>query len=486
MKDGDKIAGIVGYEADRYVAGVVTPVAAAGTYTSLSSSPYTAVRGTSTAQDYQQTLIYQAPSGASVFSAGTLSWAWGLYNNEVQRYADPRLQQMTANVLDKFVAGNLPLPAMVKDLRAEPRSDEVVLTWTNDDSRAARSSYVLDRSSAPTFDTSTAISLPASASSYTDSVLPGVHYYRLRAVGEHGNSPYANASASTRTYDELVGSRSDVLARWRLGERSAETAFDAKGVYNGSYTGGTSLGVEGAVVGDRAAATGDTAAGFNGSTSRVTVPALPPSGNFTIEGWSHLTSTTNANYTLYGGNSTVRILVRPGAPISGTTAYAGVWIGGTEYVLQPSVSASNVGTWVHWMLSRDGSTLNLYRNGALVGQRMDLPAGTANVSGDLGASLGGPYFMAGSLDEVQVYSGVRSSADAANDYAAGPQQPSTAGSTRVVRRVPGGCAGRAGARGVLAARRVERRHGDRQQGHGARHLPERCRPHGAGPARQRP
>src|SRR5204863_4259295 len=44
--------------------------------------------------------IYQAPSGAWVFGAGTTSWSWGL---DIDGVVDPRIQLITANLLNRFV-----------------------------------------------------------------------------------------------------------------------------------------------------------------------------------------------------------------------------------------------------------------------------------------------------------------------------------------------------------------------------------------------
>jgi hypothetical protein len=115
----------------------------------------------------------------------------------------------------------------------------------------------------------------------------------------------------------------------------------------------------------------------------------------------------------------VRLLVRPGTPSAPSAAYAGVWLNGTEYVLQPSSPASNVNTWVHWVLTRQGSTLTLYRNGAQIGQRTDLPASaTANISGYIGAQGGSAYFLAGGIDDVAVYSSALSAVSVTNHYKA--------------------------------------------------------------------
>ena len=145
----------------------------------------------------------------------------------------------------------------------------------------------------------------------------------------------------------------------------------------------------------------DAAAGFNGTTSKVTLPSLGTAGDFTIEGWTYLTSASVTNNTLYGASGAVRLLIRPG---SVTAAYAGVWLNGTEYVLQPSSPASNLSTWVYWALTRSGSTLALYRNGVRIGQRTDLPAtATAAISGSIGAQGGSTYFLSGRIDDVAVY-----------------------------------------------------------------------------------
>src|SRR5581483_12012745 len=48
--------------------------------------------------------IYTAPSGAIVFTAGTFYWSWKLDDNDYQRHgADPRVQRMTANILNRMI-----------------------------------------------------------------------------------------------------------------------------------------------------------------------------------------------------------------------------------------------------------------------------------------------------------------------------------------------------------------------------------------------
>jgi N,N-dimethylformamidase beta subunit-like protein len=100
FKDGDSVPGLVGYEMDRLMSNYAPPPGTNRTL--LSHSPFTV---TFTGQpDYANSSIYQAPSGAWVFAAGTMSWTWGL-DNFYRGVADARIQRTTANLLDAFVNG---------------------------------------------------------------------------------------------------------------------------------------------------------------------------------------------------------------------------------------------------------------------------------------------------------------------------------------------------------------------------------------------
>jgi N,N-dimethylformamidase beta subunit-like protein len=107
VKDGDTVPGIVGYEMDRLMPGYPAPNSA--NQTLLSWSPYVNWNGN---PYYSNSSLYQAPSGAWVFGAGTLSWSWGLdpWDNT---NGDPRLRRLTANVLNAFVMG----APIVQDLK---------------------------------------------------------------------------------------------------------------------------------------------------------------------------------------------------------------------------------------------------------------------------------------------------------------------------------------------------------------------------------
>src|SRR5262249_31084465 len=74
--DGTSVPGLVGYEADRSSSDFDLPTAVAGTYTLLSHSPFTSYD--TNKPDYSNSSVYQAPSGAWVFAAGTFGWSFAL------------------------------------------------------------------------------------------------------------------------------------------------------------------------------------------------------------------------------------------------------------------------------------------------------------------------------------------------------------------------------------------------------------------------
>jgi hypothetical protein len=70
-------------------------------------SPYNACLNPPTCSKFQarnsQATFYQAPSGAGVFATGSMQWNWGLSQVGPHTiYANPAVQQMTRNVLNRF------------------------------------------------------------------------------------------------------------------------------------------------------------------------------------------------------------------------------------------------------------------------------------------------------------------------------------------------------------------------------------------------
>jgi hypothetical protein len=102
--NGTTVTGLVGYEADKTFSEYALPVSLPGTFVTLSSSPFAG----SNQAETQNTVIYQAPSGAWVFGGGTINWGFALdaYNPQGLTLVDTRIQKMTANLLDKFIEGS--------------------------------------------------------------------------------------------------------------------------------------------------------------------------------------------------------------------------------------------------------------------------------------------------------------------------------------------------------------------------------------------
>ncbi|MCB0093732.1 MAG: hypothetical protein KDE54_37850, partial [Caldilineaceae bacterium] len=106
--DGDSVTNIVGYEVDSYQP--VYPLPANLNYSLLSNSSFIDADG---ATIVANSSIYQAPSGAWVFAAGTMSWSWAL---DRVGYTDARIQQTTHNVLNQFLSSQgTPTPSPTPD-----------------------------------------------------------------------------------------------------------------------------------------------------------------------------------------------------------------------------------------------------------------------------------------------------------------------------------------------------------------------------------
>ena len=142
--DGDSVPGIVGYEMDKFQATYPSPTSTGTTFTLLSQSPYVVGAGSQTLPlistpgppDYANSAVYQAPSTAWVFASGTMSWSWGL-DTFTGPYADPRIQQATANILNQFQGGAPLAPAITARTTAAPSGATPSMTSALTTSRTA-------------------------------------------------------------------------------------------------------------------------------------------------------------------------------------------------------------------------------------------------------------------------------------------------------------------------------------------------------------
>jgi sugar lactone lactonase YvrE len=97
LRDGDALAQVVGYEADRLFDNGRTPP---GTQ-ALAEAPVVDVYGR---PSWHQLALHTWSSGAQVLAAGSIEWSWAL---SVPGVADARVQRITANFLER--AGAAPL-----------------------------------------------------------------------------------------------------------------------------------------------------------------------------------------------------------------------------------------------------------------------------------------------------------------------------------------------------------------------------------------
>lgn len=115
LRDGQTIDGLVGYEYDKAWDNGLTPDG----LIQLAASPVMRSDGRDSTHNSS---IYTAPSGALVFTAGTIYWAWKLDDNDFRSLgADKRVQQMTANLLNKMT-GHPPMNPRKTSAEAPPTS----------------------------------------------------------------------------------------------------------------------------------------------------------------------------------------------------------------------------------------------------------------------------------------------------------------------------------------------------------------------------
>jgi hypothetical protein len=247
------------------------------------------------------------------------------------------------------------------------------------------------------------------AMTFTDTGLtPGSTYtYRIRVTDPFGNVVNGNnvsivadgVAASTYAQDVLHDSPADY---WRLGEGGGPTVYDWTAFQNAATSGGVTFGAPGAVNSDS-----NTAAAFNGTDGLVASQApIRASNTFALEAWFKTTSTAGGKIVGFGssktGNSTNydRHLYMDGLG----RVFFGAYPGAVRTV--QSLPGLNNGQWHHVVGNLGPSGMQLYVDGALVGQRTDTTSGQAydgywRIGGDSTWS-GGKYFN-GAIDEVAVY-----------------------------------------------------------------------------------
>ena len=196
-----------------------------------------------------------------------------------------------------------------------------------------------------------------------------------------------------------------LVSYWRLGDHSGSTAIDSKGANAGTYAGGFTLGVAGALLGDA-----DTASSFDGSSGRVALPntaSLNLTGDLTLEAWVKPSVVDNNARAVVAKAGTAASAANRQFRLGLTNGQwrGTLWdtSGGTYNAIAATAPAA--GTWQHVVLTVSGSSLTIYVNGVQSGTATFSGTRNAASSGSAIARLsdGSREFFAGTVDEVAIY-----------------------------------------------------------------------------------
>ena len=144
-----------------------------------------------------------------------------------------------------------------------------------------------------------------------------------------------------------------------------------------------------------------TSASFDGSTQNLSVPnstALNPgTGDFTIEFWTYLNSTTNNASFYRGNNGGVDVFMNGSGKLAMGVAQISTLI--TDSVTMTTAS------WVHIAVVRSSGTTTLYKNGTSVGSAGDATNYVTDTANYIGSNPGGPYRINGYISNLRVVIG---------------------------------------------------------------------------------
>jgi hypothetical protein len=370
-----------------------------------------------------------ALAGAATVTPSTLdigSWDGGseLFNGVIDDVAVYNQPLTAARVGAHYSAGrgsaSTAPPAAPSNLVAGAVSDtRVDLSWT--DASADETSFVVERSSSSSFATVQATSLPANATSWSDTGRSAntTYWYRVKAVNANGSSLYSN-SASATTKPVAAGYASAVTADgpvsyWRLGETAGTAAADQRSANPGTYRGSPGLGSASLVASD----TSDRAVTFDGADDTVDVPdsnSLDLTTGLTIEAWIKPSLLPAAGQFA----SVVTKAESYSIQFNGPRLELTVMQNGVRQRLQAPAGAVVSGQTYHVVGTYDGTTQRLYLNGAQVASAPLTGAATVTPSTlDIGSWDGSGEKFSGVVDEVALYSQALSATRVSSHYSAG-------------------------------------------------------------------
>lgn len=208
---------------------------------------------------------------------------------------------------------------------------------------------------------------------------------------------------------------------WRLGDASGTNANDEISTNDGTYAGGFTLAVTGALTGDT-----DTAVTLNGTDGRVTIPATFPTlaaSDMTCEAWIKTAATGTAGQMIFGAYQTASPFPGWGFIFQQGTADGKLgFFDATSALWRKSTGTITDTNWHHVAVTvSSGGSTTFYIDGTAAGT----VAGNAPNSftgpkaiGSTGNNVTSALFN-GTLDEVAVYSTVLSGTRILAHYTAG-------------------------------------------------------------------
>ena len=409
---------------------------------------------------------YTAPSGARVFAAGTIQWAWGLaphflddpgaqqtYQDSPIDTSDPRIQQATYNLFADggvqpntpagiVVDGNQP-PTAAFTISPNPAAPGQTVTFNGSGSSdpggsIAKYEWDLDGNGSLETDTGTT---PTASRAYATN---GSVSVKLRVTDNQGAQATVTHTLSvqgtTATYADTILGTSGLRHYWRLGETTGSSFGDSKGASPASHSGAT-LGVPGAIASDS-----DKAARFDGVNDFANADVNLGTSAVTLEFWLKWNAFANdddlafeltPNYNTNAGG----LLVDPNDPTGRFqlshrqgSSFQGY---NTSVFNRPTAAA-----WHHYALVFDKTAggngeATVYLDGAPVSLTRASTTDTADTFASAAlyfmSRAGNSLFGGGDLDEVALYGRALTAGEAADHYsigtAGGGNQPPNASFT---------------------------------------------------------
>ena len=226
----------------------------------------------------------------------------------------------------------------------------------------------------------------------------------------------AIGSGSQSAVDSTVGAgyRDAVLGDgpvgyWRLGEASGTSAADETGANPGSYNGGVTLGVAGALQGDP-----NTAVRLNGSSGYVNVPnsaSLQFGDTFSYEAWVKR-ATLGTDQRLFSKGQNGALLQLAGANNKLRFAKSGA-----SDIAYSTKAITDTTTWHYVVVTKNGASVHIYLDGTdVTGTVTNQTIQNTTNPLNIGRDVYNAQYVNGSLDDAAVYNKALTSAQVKAHY----------------------------------------------------------------------